>query len=217
MTTIFPKNQYTLTLSLFKILNISHMSIFFSLKISTHYLYLNISHTNIFFHIKLADTISIQIYLILIFFNFFAQAFGLPQLFTHFITISNSKRHFFFPLTLLKLLFCQFVYFCFYNFLLLSHSFNLFFIFISFHSSFGLHNFFLTSSLSFFSKMYVSFNNVEIIISLFVRCTFFFSHTRIHTCTCGHARAHVRTHTHTYIYVQILILHFFNLLFSISL
>ena len=63
---------------------------------------------------------------------------------------------------------------------------------VSFHSSFGLHNFFLTSSLSFFSKMYVCFDNVEIIISLFVRCTFFFSHTR--------ARAH--THTHTYICID---------------
>ena len=66
---------------------------------------------------------------------------------------------------------------------------------VSFHSSFGLHNFFLTSSLSFFSKMYVCFDNVKIIISLFVRCTFFFSHTR------ARAHAHTHTHTHTHIYM----------------
>ena len=37
------------------------MSIFFSLKISTHYLYLNISHTNILFHKKLANTLYLDI------------------------------------------------------------------------------------------------------------------------------------------------------------
>ena len=108
-----------------------------------------------------------------------------------------SKRFIFFVIVeIIILLVCVF---CFRDFLLISHPFLIFSSLLlsqtSFHSSFDLHNFLLTSSPSFFLKRQISFANVEVIISLIVHFEFFLF----------------------YVFFFFLILLFFNLLFSVSL